>query len=92
MCQRALTQKRTLRGSSAPQLADLGLLEDGGELGDALSGVLAAPIHVDATELVVVQAAMSGVRMVREEFKGALTQKQTLGRRRRTPARSRSSP
>ena len=35
-CQGALTQKRTLRGSGALELADLGLLEDGGELGDAL--------------------------------------------------------
>ena len=35
-CQRALTQKRTLWGSGALELADLGLLEDGGELGDAL--------------------------------------------------------
>ena len=39
-CQRALTQKQTLWGGGALELADLGLLEDGSELGDALDSDL----------------------------------------------------
>ena len=35
-CQRALTQKRTLSGSGAPEVGDLRLLEDGSERGGAL--------------------------------------------------------
>ena len=35
-CQGALTQKQTLGAGSALELRDLGLLEDGRELGDAL--------------------------------------------------------
>ena len=35
-CQRALTQKRTLGGGGALELLNLRLLEDCGELGDAL--------------------------------------------------------
>ena len=35
-CQRALTQKQTLGAGGALELGDLGLLEDGRELGDAL--------------------------------------------------------
>ena len=35
-CQRALTEKRTLRGGGALELLDLRLFEDGGERGGAL--------------------------------------------------------
>ena len=35
-CQRALTQKRTLRGGGALEFLDLRLFEDGGERGGAL--------------------------------------------------------
>ena len=81
------------RGHGAP-------LEPLAQLGDALGGVGATALPVEAAELVFVQAAMSGARMVREEFmidrvthcQRALTQKQTRGRRRLTSAKSRRSP
>ena len=42
MCQRALTQKRTLSGGGALQFGDLRLLEDGGEHGGALGSNVVA--------------------------------------------------
>ena len=49
------------RGHGAP-------LEPLAQLGDALGGVGATALPVEAAELVFAQAAMSGARMVREEF------------------------
>ena len=42
-CQRALTEKRTLRGGGAPQLLDLRLFEDGGERCSALGSDVVVP-------------------------------------------------
>ena len=42
-CQRALTEKRTLRGGGALELLDLRLFEDGGECGGVLGSDAVAP-------------------------------------------------
>ena len=42
-CQRALTEKRTLRGGGALELLDLRLFEDGGERGGALGSDFVVP-------------------------------------------------
>ena len=80
-CQRADT-KANASGGGALQRSHGALLEPLAQLGDALGGVGAAAELVEAAELVVAQAAMSGARMVREEFMNdrqrALTQKRTL--------------
>ena len=55
-CQWALTQKQTLRGGGAPKRGHGAPLEPLAELGDALNGVRAVCMHVDATELVAGQA------------------------------------
>ena len=56
-CQRALTQKQTLRGGSAPKRGHGAHLEPLAELGDALGGVGAVTPIIEAAELVVNQAA-----------------------------------
>ena len=70
-CQRALTQKQTLCGGGGVlELGDLGLLEDGRELGGAL-----------CSDRVDCETAREGwARTVRhQECQRALTQKRTLG-------------
>ena len=79
-CQRATdTNKRTLGGGGALERGHRASLERLAELGEARSGVGALSI-LDAAQRVVGQA----VSKTKEECQGALTQKQTLGRR-RTP-------
>ena len=56
-CQWALTQKQTLRGGGAPKRGHGAPLEPLAELGDALGGVGAVAITIDAAELVGIQAA-----------------------------------
>ena len=56
-CQRALTQKQTLRGGGALERGHGAPLEPLAELGDALGGVGAFSLFVEAAELVVTQAA-----------------------------------
>ena len=60
MCQRALTQKQTLGGGGALQRGHSAPLERLAQLGDALGGVGAAAIRIEATDLVVGQAASMG--------------------------------
>ena len=62
-CQRALTQKRTLWGGGALERGHRASLERLAQLGDALRGVGAVAITVDAAELVVAQPA-KGTRSV----------------------------
>ena len=59
-CQGALTLKRTLVSGCALQRGHGALLERLAQLGDALSGVGAAAIPIEATDLVVGQAASMG--------------------------------
>ena len=59
-CHKALTLKRTLGGGGAPERGHGAPLERLAQLGDALSGVGAAP-GIDATERVAGQAA-NGMR------------------------------
>ena len=56
-CQWALTQKQTLRGGGAPKRGHGAPLEPLAELGDALGGVGAEAVPVEATELVAGQTA-----------------------------------
>ena len=56
-CQWALTQKQTLRGGGAPKRGHGAPLEPLAELGDALGGVGAVTLSIEAAELVVIQAA-----------------------------------
>ena len=56
-CQRALTQKQTLRGGGALKRGQGAPLEPLAELGDALSGVGAIAANVEAAELAAGQAA-----------------------------------
>ena len=56
-CQGALTQKQTLRGGGAPERGHGAPLEPLAELGDALVGVGAVTIIIEAAELVGIQAA-----------------------------------
>ena len=56
-CQRALTQKQTLWGGGALERGHGAPLERLAQLGDALGGVGAPAIMINAAELVVVQAA-----------------------------------
>ena len=55
--ERALTQKQTLRGGGAPKRGHGAPLEPLAELGDALGGVGAVTLIIEAAELVVIQAA-----------------------------------
>ena len=55
------TNDRTLGGGGALERGHRASLERLAELGDALSGVLAVTISVEATELVGVQAVKVGV-------------------------------
>ena len=72
----ALTVRRTLEGGGALERSHSALLEHLAQLGDTLSGVLALTITVEATELVVRQAAQGG----EGQCQWALTQKRTLRR------------
>ena len=56
-CQRALTQKQTLRGGGAPKRGHGAPPEPLAELADALGGVGAVTLIIEAAELVVIQAA-----------------------------------
>ena len=56
-CQGALTRKQTLRGGGAPERGHGAPLEPLAELGDALGGVGAAALMIEAAELVGIQAA-----------------------------------
>ena len=57
MCQRALTQKRTLWGGSTLERGCGAPLDPLAQLCDALHGVGAAANRIEAAELVVAQAA-----------------------------------
>ena len=59
-CQWTLTQKRTLLGGCALERGHSASLEPLAQLDDALSGVGAAAIGVDAAELVVGQTTKEG--------------------------------
>ena len=63
VCQRALTGKQTLGGGGALQRGHGAPLEPLAQLGDALRGVGAVAMTVDAAELVVAQPA-KGTRSV----------------------------
>ena len=56
-----IDRKSYTRAHRAPQRGHGALLEPLAQLGDALSGVLALKISVEATELVIVQTARCGV-------------------------------
>ena len=56
-CQWALTQKQTLQGGGALQRGHGAPLEPLAELGDALGGVGAVTLIIEAAELVVSQPA-----------------------------------
>ena len=56
-CQRALTQKQTLWGGGALERGHGAPLEPLAELGDALGGVGAVTLIIEAAELVTGQAA-----------------------------------
>ena len=56
------TKANTLGGGGTPQRGHGAPLQPLAERSDALSGVLAVPILVDATELVVGQTAMGWAR------------------------------
>ena len=56
-CQRALTERRTHGGGGEPERSHGAPLEPLAQLGDALGGVGAVPILVDAAQRVTVQAA-----------------------------------
>ena len=58
MCLRALTGKQTLLGGGAHKPGHSASLERLAQLGDALGGVGAIAITIDAAELVVGQTAM----------------------------------
>ena len=73
-CQRALTERRAVWGDDALERGHGAPLERTAQLGDALSGVGAVAITIDAAELVEGQAA-TGRR--RSECQWALTQKRT---------------
>ena len=78
MCQRALTRKRALWGGSALERGHGAPLEPLIQLCDALRGVGAVAVSIEAAELVVAQAA-KGRRRV---SMGADTNANTIGRRR----------
>ena len=59
-CQRALTQKQTLGRGGALQRSHGALLERLAQLGDALRVIGAVAIAIEATDLVVGQAASMG--------------------------------
>ena len=76
LCQRALTERRAVWGDDALERGHGAPLERTAQLGDALSGVGAVAITIDAAELVEGQAA-TGRR--RSECQWALTERRTLG-------------
>ena len=61
-CQRALTQKQTLWGGGALERGHGAPLEPLAQLRDALGGVGAKAVRVEAAELVVGQTAMGWAR------------------------------
>ena len=75
-CQGALTERRAVWGGDALERGHGAPLERTAQLGDALSGVGAVAILIDAAELVAGQAA-TGRR--RSECQWALTERRTLG-------------
>ena len=54
-CQRALTQKQTIRGGDAPKRGHGAALEPLAQFGDALCGVGAITFIIKAAELIVGQ-------------------------------------
>jgi hypothetical protein len=82
-CQWSLTQKQTLLGGGALKRGHGAPFERLAQLGDALGGVGAIAITIDAAELVVTQTAMGKqacqwALTLTLTLTRALTQKQTL--------------
>ena len=75
-----IDRKANTLANGAPQRGHEAPLERLAQLGDALGGVGAVPMLVDAAQRVTVQAA----KKTKEVCQRALTRKQTLWGRRRT--------